>query len=447
MSFSELLMKNPSGLITALIALAFLWLALYIVRVDHEDSEAKLAAAAMVSVFLYLLGDFMVGTLTDVYYIRLYRGALWWLPFAPVFWLHLSQKVTERRDAVSSSGFTCNALTLMRSPGFLGSLYGAAALFAVAGAFTDSLFAYSSIKETGLPVLHGNLPTGPVYVLFAVFVVVVSGVAWLNFLEAWGDEGWAPGSRFKWLSLGGLLFWISSGGLLIKSLWQVKLEYPLGNMVLGAGMAIVGLAILHRNALVKKEELERDVIYTSVGALGIATIYALSLFFGQGGTGEVAASTVMIVASLALTTHMLADVLKVWFGKLIGTRVGLVTDGQVQEMENLYSEASRIKRRHAPLVDLFEDGDDTAERLLSLLTPRQREIITLRAKGLSDKQIAEAAGIKLPTVHKHIEDIKSRIGSRDKADCAIYCLVTGLLSKEDLGDWFDSLNIEGSKTF
>ncbi len=144
---------------------------------------------------------------------------------------------------------------------------------------------------------------------------------------------------------------------------------------------------------------------------------------------------------------MLADELKIWFSQLIGTRLGLFTTGDVDKMRQLYREASRVKRQQEPAVELFNDGNKTVEQLLDLLTPRQREIITLRAKGLSDKQIADVLNIKLPTVRKHTEDIKDRIGSRDKADCAIYCVVTGLLSKEDLMDWFDSLDfINQSKT-
>ncbi len=37
------------------------------------------------------------------------------------------------------------------------------------------------------------------------------------------------------------------------------------------------------------------------------------------------------------------------------------------------------------------------------------------------------------------------MGLRDKADCAIYCLVTGLLNREDLVDWFDALDLKDSR--
>ncbi|HCH00195.1 MAG TPA: hypothetical protein DE036_10670 [Actinobacteria bacterium] len=212
-------------------------------------------------------------------------------------------------------------------------------------------------------------------------------------------------------------------------------------------MAIVAIAILRHNAFLKVEALERDVLYASIGALAIALAYIAAIFIGQLGNGDARAIpvlTLVLITALALTTHMLADMLKIWFSDTIGTRLGIFTAGDVDKMRRLYEESAKVKRSQRPAVEIFDDGDKTVGRLLELLTPRQREIITLRAKGLSDKQIADMLEIKLPTVRKHIEDIKTRIGSRDKADCAVYCVVTGLLTKEDLIDWFDSLELDNN---
>lgn len=472
MTLGEILNQYPSSILVACTAFAFLWLALYVFRVNPEDGVSKLASGALITVFLYLFSNFMISTATAISQVILYQRALWWLPFAPVLWLHLSQKATqplEFRGVVRH--YLGIGINTMRASAALGAFYGIAALFSLAGMFTGSLFRFNAIHVVSLPLKDHSVPTGPGFVLFAIFMFLLTSIAWINFLAAWWrdskssvDEArflWSgtrellftgfpfyksPNrSQFWWLSLGGILFWFASVGLLVKSTVAIRTHFTLGNSILSIGIIIVAIAILKHNALLKKEALEKDAIYVSIGALGVTFVYTFAVFMGQGSVLGIRVSTLMIIATLALSTHMLADTLKIWFSQLIGTRLGLFTAGDIDKMKQLYHEASRVKRKREPVVELFNDGNKTVDQLLDLLTPRQREIITLRAKGLSDKQIADALNIKLPTVRKHVEDIKNRIGSRDKADCAIYCVVTGLLSKEDLVDWFDSLDIADSE--
>jgi len=442
MTLGEILNQYPSSIIVACTAFAFLWLALYVFRVNPEDDVSKLASGALITVFLYLFSNFMVSTATLKSQVELYQRALWWLPFAPVLWLHLSQKATGPLEFKGIAWrYPATGINALRSSAVLGAFYGIAALFSLAGMFTGSLFRFNAIHGAILPLKDHSVPTGPGFVLFAVFMFLLTSFAWINFLAAWWKN---RGSQFWWLSLGGFLFWSASLGLLVKSTAAIRMHFTLGNSILSIGIIIVAIAILKHNALLKKEALEKDAIYVSVGAFGVTFIYAFAVFMGQGSIVGIRVGTLMIIATLALSTHMLADTLKIWFSQLFAARLGLLSAGDIDRMKQLYHEASRVKRKQEPVVELFNDGNKTVGQLLNLLTPRQREIITLRAKGLSDKQIADTLNIKLATVRKHTEDIKKRIGSRDKADCAIYCVVTGLLSKEDLVDWFDSLDIADS---
>jgi len=472
MTLSELISQYPASIITILTALAFLWLALYVFRVNPEDSVSKLASGAMITIFFYLLNDFMTSTANSVSRVILYQHLLWWLPFAPVFWLHLSQEATRPlvfRGVIR--GWIGRLINSLRSNSALGALYGCAALFFLAGTFTDSVFNLSAIRELELPLRDKEIPAGQGYYMFAIFVFSISSFTLINFLSQWWQESKARigeatffwrgiselaysgipfsksphRSQFWWLSLGSALFWLASAGLLFAGITEIRLSPVTGNRLLGIGIVIVAFAILKYNALLKKEALERDVIYVSMGALAIAVAYVASVILSHGKALDVPVATVAVIASLSLSTHMLADTLKIWFSQAIGTRLGLLTASDVDKMRHLYQEASRVKRAQGPVVTIFDDENKTVDRLLQLLTPRQREIITLRAKGLSDKQIADSLDIKLPTVRKHIEEIKNRIGSRDKADCAVYCIVTGLLTKEDLVDWFDSLKINGNQ--
>ncbi|MBI4733834.1 MAG: hypothetical protein HY779_03315 [Rubrobacteridae bacterium] len=444
MTLGEIITQYPSALLTASIALAFLWLALYVFRVNPDDSVSKLAASAMFTVFLYLFSHFLVGAATSRMQVLIYQKTLWWLPFAPVLWLHLSQKatrppLTQTKDKTTSRINPRVLLNSVRSPSVLGFFYGIALVFKIIELFTNGIFQIDFVNYIQLPMKNEIIPTGPNYPLFALFTLLTVTLACINFIFEWRQS---QKSEYLWLSLGSICFWIASVGLAAKTFMGLDTGFAYGNSVLAIGIFVVAIAILKHNALLKKEELERDVIYTTLGAIGISAVYAVTLIIGQGSVTKVPAITIAFIAALALCTHILADNIKIWFSKTIGTRIGLFTDRDVNKMKELYYQASKMKRHPSPVVELFKDDGSSIDQLASLLTPRQKEIITLRAKGLSDKQIASTLDIKLPTVRKHIEDIKNRLGSRDKADCAVYCIVTGLIGKDDLINWFDSLNLD-----
>lgn len=63
----------------------------------------------------------------------------------------------------------------------------------------------------------------------------------------------------------------------------------------------------------------------------------------------------------------------------------------------------------------------TAERLyVEDLTEREREILTLVAKGASNRQIGEALFITEGTVKNHMSNILSKLGLRDRTQAALY---------------------------
>ena len=55
---------------------------------------------------------------------------------------------------------------------------------------------------------------------------------------------------------------------------------------------------------------------------------------------------------------------------------------------------------------------------LNALTPREKEIARLAAKGLTNKQIAGQLGIATSTVKDHVSNILSRTGLRRRVDLA-----------------------------
>jgi ATP/maltotriose-dependent transcriptional regulator MalT len=61
------------------------------------------------------------------------------------------------------------------------------------------------------------------------------------------------------------------------------------------------------------------------------------------------------------------------------------------------------------------------------LTPRQLEVLTLAADGLTDRQIAERLGISAATARTHMERIRSALRVDNRKDAVRVARELGLL--------------------
>jgi len=76
----------------------------------------------------------------------------------------------------------------------------------------------------------------------------------------------------------------------------------------------------------------------------------------------------------------------------------------------------RVKYYFQELLQLHSGHDSLA---LAKLTPREREVMELLSKGCVDKEIAQAMGISLWTVHGHIKNIFERLQVRTRTEAVI----------------------------
>lgn len=67
------------------------------------------------------------------------------------------------------------------------------------------------------------------------------------------------------------------------------------------------------------------------------------------------------------------------------------------------------------------------QELLDRLTPRQRQILTLIAEGLTTKQIARTLNISVKTVESHRAQVTERLNIHDVAGLVRYAIRTGLV--------------------
>ncbi|MGM1062730.1 response regulator [Saccharothrix sp. Mg75] len=94
--------------------------------------------------------------------------------------------------------------------------------------------------------------------------------------------------------------------------------------------------------------------------------------------------------------------------------------------------APSITRR---LVERFASGGAASgpavHRDLASLTPREREVLTLLGRGLSNAELASALVLSEATVKTHVARIFAKLALRDRAQAVVLAYETGLVAPGD----------------
>ncbi|HEM5992033.1 TPA: response regulator transcription factor [Streptococcus suis] len=84
------------------------------------------------------------------------------------------------------------------------------------------------------------------------------------------------------------------------------------------------------------------------------------------------------------------------------------------------TEVEKKVEHHKRYPDLHDD-----------LTAREREILTLLAKGYDNQRIADESFISLKTVKTHVSNILSKLAVSDRTQAVVYAFQHGLVAQED----------------
>jgi DNA-binding CsgD family transcriptional regulator len=88
----------------------------------------------------------------------------------------------------------------------------------------------------------------------------------------------------------------------------------------------------------------------------------------------------------------------------------------VVPFEKLFPRHRQPVRRRAPVAD---------PRVLDRLTERERDVLALVARGLTDAEIAHRLGVGEATSKTHVSRVLSKLGVRDRVKAVIYAYETG----------------------
>jgi DNA-binding NarL/FixJ family response regulator len=186
------------------------------------------------------------------------------------------------------------------------------------------------------------------------------------------------------------------------------------------GIELVGTAADGEEAVTLARELDPDVVLMDLRMPRCDGIEAIRRLAAAGERPR----------AVALTTY--ADDASVLGALRAGARGYLTKDAGAEEIRTAVEAVARGEAALDPAVQhhvvaaLSGGGEEPAPELPDGLTPREAEVLSLIAGGLTNTEIAERLVVSAATVKTHVNHIFAKAAVRDRAQAVAYAYRHGL---------------------
>ena len=180
------------------------------------------------------------------------------------------------------------------------------------------------------------------------------------------------------------------------------------------GIELVGTAADGEEAVALAAEHRPDVVLMDLRMPRMDGTEAIRRLAARGG-----------IAAIALTTY--ADDASVLGALRAGARGYLTKDAGAEQIRAAVEAVARGEAALDPAIQhhVLAAVDRAAGRPTTS-RPREVEVLTLIAEGLTNAEIAERLVVSAATVKSHVNHIFAKIGARDRAQAVVYAYANGI---------------------
>jgi DNA-binding NarL/FixJ family response regulator len=190
------------------------------------------------------------------------------------------------------------------------------------------------------------------------------------------------------------------------------------------GIEVVGEAGDGESAVIAVERLLPDVVLMDLVMPGLGGVAAIRRI-----RERVPATRVIVLTSFASDDQVIPAVQAGAAGYLLKdveptgleAAIRLVHEGEALLDPQIAGRVMQEVARPSPSADV------------SSLTPREREVLQLLARGLSNRELAEALVVSEKTVKTHVSSILMKLGLHDRTQAALLAVREGLVDASEAG--------------
>jgi two-component system, NarL family, nitrate/nitrite response regulator NarL len=190
------------------------------------------------------------------------------------------------------------------------------------------------------------------------------------------------------------------------------------------GFEVVGEAGDGLEGVKRAKQLEPDVVLLDLHMPGTSGLEAIPLLREEVPRAEV------IMLTVSEDAEDLLDALRAgargYLLKNIETDFLLDSIRRAVNGESVMS--SQMAGKLADAMRIGKKGAGSTETGLEKLTPREREIIVMLARGISNKEIARALDLAESTVKIHVQGILRKLNLSSRVQAAVYAVEHGLIA-------------------